>query len=89
MYRKVSVVEAPIKLLVGDGLVGRVMVGSQVLVGQALGGRYPCLRVEDEHALQEVDRYHGSAPLAGRTATKDIPVGPAFLNLRLKGSLSR
>lgn len=52
---EVSVVETPIELLLGSGLVGGVMVRGQVLVGEGLGGCYPLLGVEDEHAFKEVN----------------------------------
>lgn len=52
---QIGVVEAPVELLLGDGLIGGVVVRSQVLVGQSLGGCYPLLGIEHEHALQEVN----------------------------------
>jgi hypothetical protein len=33
------------------------VVGSKVIVGEGLGGRYPLLRIEDKHALKEIDGY--------------------------------
>jgi len=53
--RQISVVEAPIELLLGHRLVGRVMVWRKVLVLECLGCRDALLGIEDEHALEEVD----------------------------------
>lgn len=54
---QVSIVEAPVKLLIRHGLVRGVVVGSQVVVGEGFGGRYPLLRIKDKHALEEIDGY--------------------------------
>lgn len=53
--REIGVVETPIELLLGNRLVGGVVVGRKVLVGQGLGGSYPLLGVKDKHALEKVD----------------------------------
>ena len=56
---EIGVVEAPVKLLLGDRLVCRVMVRSEVLVRQGVRGRYPLLGVEYKHALKKVDSCPG------------------------------
>lgn len=55
VYREVGVVETPVELLLGNGLVAGVVVRGEVLVSQSLGRRYSLLGVEDEHLLQEID----------------------------------
>jgi hypothetical protein len=48
---KICVVERPIELLFCDWLVGRVVVGCEVWMGESLLCLYTLLRVEDEHAF--------------------------------------
>lgn len=59
--RQVSVVETPVELLLGDGLIRGIVVRCKVLVAQGLGGCYPRLGVKDQHALQQIHRYLESA----------------------------
>lgn len=53
--RQISIVEAPVKLLVGNGLIGGVVVGAEVLVGEGVSCGDTLLGVENEHPLEEVD----------------------------------
>ena len=53
--RQVGIIETPIKLLFGDGLVCGIVVGCQVLMGEGVGGCYALLGVEDEHTFQKID----------------------------------
>ena len=55
IHGKVGIVERPIELLLRDWLVGWVVVWREVLVGEGIGGLDALSRVEDEHALEEVD----------------------------------
>lgn len=68
--RQIGVVEAPVKLLLRHGLVGRVVVRRQVLVGQRLLRRYPLLGVEDEHPFQQVDGCTPGQHLLGQPTKK-------------------
>jgi len=58
---QVGIVEAPVELLLGHRLVRRVVIRSKVIMRQRLGGGYPLLGVEDEHALEEIDRCNALA----------------------------
>jgi hypothetical protein len=49
--REICVIERPIELLFCDWLVGRVVVGCEVWVGESLRRLDALLGVEDEHAL--------------------------------------
>lgn len=53
--RQISVVETPVELLLGLWLVGGVVVGCEVRVGEGLAGLYARSWVEDEHAFEKFD----------------------------------
>ena len=52
---QIGIVEAPIELFGSDRLIGRVVVRSEVIMGQGLGGSDTLLGVEHQHLLQQVD----------------------------------
>lgn len=58
--RQLRVVERPIELLAGDGLVRGVMIRCDVLVRERLGGIDTFTWVEDEHLLEQIERYKPS-----------------------------
>lgn len=55
VHGEIGVVETPIELLLGNRLVGGIVIRSKVLVGEGLGGRDALLGIEDKHFLEEVD----------------------------------
>lgn len=58
VHGQVGIVKAPVKLLLGHGLVAGVVVRREVLVRESLGRRYPLLGVEHQHALEQVNSYN-------------------------------
>ena len=48
---QVSIVEAPVELLLCLWLVRRVMIRRDVFVRESFGGCYPFPRIEDEHLV--------------------------------------
>ena len=56
VYRQISIVETPIKDLLGGRLVCWVVVWRQVFVRQGLGGRDTSAGVKDEHLFEQVER---------------------------------
>jgi hypothetical protein len=52
---QVSIVERPVELLLGNGLIGRVVVRCEVGVGERGAGLYAGARVEDQHLLKELN----------------------------------
>lgn len=53
--REICIVKRPIELLVSDRLVGGIVVGRQIFVGQTLRGGDPFSRVKDQHLLEKID----------------------------------
>lgn len=51
VYGQIGIVERPIKLLLCNRLVGRVVVRGQVRVGEGLLRSDALLRIEDEHVF--------------------------------------
>lgn len=59
---QIGIIKAPVELDLSNRLVCWVMVRRKVLVRQRLGSCYPLLGVEDQHALEKVDRWRVGVP---------------------------
>ena len=55
---QVSIVEAPVELLLRFRLIGSVVIWRDVFVCESFGGRYPFPGIKDEHFVQKVERYN-------------------------------
>lgn len=55
---QVSVVEAPVELLLRFRLVLSVVIWCDVFVCESFGSSYPLPGIEDEHLVQKVKRYN-------------------------------
>lgn len=85
---EIRIVERPVELLFRTRLVGGVVVGSKVWVGESLLSLDTLSRVEYEHVLEQVD----GCDLSDMLLTSDeiyAPAGSAFLNLFARGWRSR
>ena len=95
---KVGIVKAPVKHLGGGGLIGRIVVRSQVFVSETVSSGDTLAGVKDQHLFQQIEsckqgglRYQ-YAILGAKFITRffpDSPKGSALVNFLLNGTRSR
>lgn len=54
VHREISIIETPVELLSGDGLVRGVVVWGNILMCQGLRGVYPFSGIENKHFFEQV-----------------------------------
>jgi hypothetical protein len=95
---KVGIVKAPVEYLGGGGLIGRVVVRSQVLVSETVSSGDTLAGVKDQHLFQQVERYEegGVRSQYAEPGAEiinqffvDSPKGSALVNFLLNGTRSR
>jgi len=55
VYGQIGVIETPVELLIGHGLIGGVVVRSEVVISQGVGRGDTLLGVENQHPLEKLD----------------------------------
>jgi hypothetical protein len=94
---QVGIVKAPVEHLGSGGLIGRVMVRSQVLVSETVSSGDTLAGVKDQHLFQQVEGCEQGGlgcqyAESDARVTKQLvvsPKGSALVNFLLNGTRSR